>query len=151
MFRDTVDGFHPFLNVLQGYFDESDPANYARRFFSEPPAGFAPKSVYVSLGVGDSYAPDPTIEAFALASGVVPTGPQLLPIEGLGLDGRAFVDAPVIDNVAGAGATGVVCEYQPAAHHDGHFVVFDVPAAQAQSTRFLGTHAHTGTARLDLP
>jgi hypothetical protein len=35
--------------------------------------------------------------------------------------------------------------------HDGHFVVFDVPSAIAQSNRFLATAAATGTARLDPP
>lgn len=151
LFRDTLDDFHPFLNILQGYFDESDPANYARRYLLEPPAGFMPKSVYVSLGVGDSYAPDVTIAAFTLATGVLPVSPQVLPIEGLGLDDRAFVDAPQVNNVAFARATGVMCEYQPAVGDDGHFVIFDVPAARAQSTRFFGTHALFGVASLDLP
>jgi len=149
LFRDPVDDFHPFLNVLQGYFDESDPANYLRRLFREPPAGFAAKDVFISLGLRDSYAPDETIETFSLAAGVVPVNPQLLAIDDMALDGRAFVDAPQVGNVAG-GKTGVVCEYDPGTG-EGHFVVFDVRAAQVQSTRFLGTLAKDGAARLDPP
>lgn len=148
-FRDPVDDFHPFLNLLQGYFDESDPANYARRYFLEPPAGTSAKNVLVTLGLRDSYSPVPTIETFAVAAGVVPVNPALAPIEAMALDGRAWKDAPQVENVAG-GVTGVVCEYDPGGG-EGHFVVFNVHAAQVQSTRFLATHAATGSARLDPP
>ena len=144
-----VDASHPMLNLLQGYFDDSDPANYARRFFVEPPPGATAKSVYISLGLRDSYAPVPTIETFALASGVHPVLPQLVAVTYLPLTKLTFEVAPQVDNVAGL-ATGVLCEYDPG-EGEGHFVVFDVPAAEHQSTRFLATHAASGMARLDLP
>jgi hypothetical protein len=44
----------------------------------------------------------------------------------------------------------VLCEYL-AQGGDGHFVVFEVPAARLQSNGFLGTHALTGTAQLLAP
>jgi hypothetical protein len=157
LFDEPVDDFNPMLNLLQGFFDESDPENYARRYFAEPPAGQAPKSIYISLGLRDSYAPDPTIETFALAVGVVPVNPDLLTpdlfSDGLSLVGGSFVNAPQSKNVAAGAATGVLCEYDPgpddaADDFDGHFVIFNVPAAQAQSTRFLGTAASGGVATL---
>jgi hypothetical protein len=141
---------HPVLNLLQGFFDESDPANYVSRLFREPPATFAPKNVFVSLGINDSYAPDATIETFATAAGVVPVNPQLLAIDAMALDGRTWMNAPIVGNVAG-GVTGVVCEYNPLSNSDGHFVVFNVPDAIAQSTRFFGTLASTGMATLGPP
>jgi hypothetical protein len=156
LFDDPVDDFNPMLNLLQGFFDESDPENYARRFFAEPPSGQAPKSVYVSLGLRDEYAPDPTIAIFALAAGVAPVSPDLAAPgldDGLALAGGGFVNAPQAKNVAGGAATGVLCEYDPGVDDadddfDGHFVIFNVPAAEAQSTRFLGTHVKAGVATL---
>jgi hypothetical protein len=91
------------------------------------------------------------IKALALAMGVQPVGPQLLPIEGLDLAGQTWATAPVQNNVAGGAATGVVLEYTAPAGDDGHFVVFDVPAAVQQSNRFLGTHVVSGTATLTTP
>jgi hypothetical protein len=156
LFPETVDASSPMLNLLQGFFDESDPVNYGRRYFVEVPSGGAAKNVYVSLGLGDSYAPDPTIETFALAAGVQPVSPQLLPVPGLALVGQSFAAAPVSNNVSQGSRTGVLCEYDPGPpdasdDNDGHFVVFEVPAAIAQSTRFLATAAATGTATLVPP
>ncbi len=153
-FRDPVDDFHPFLNLLQSFYDESDPASHVRRFFVEPPGGAVPKSVFVSIGLRDSYAPVPTIETFALAAGVQAVAPMLLPIDHLALRGAgpeaAFAAAPQAGNAPG-GATGVVCEYDPGPNDDGHFVVFDVASARAQTARFLATHAQGGTAVLSAP
>jgi hypothetical protein len=56
-----------------------------------------------------------------------------------------------VNNVAGGSATGVLLEYNQKGRSDGHFVIFDVPAAIAQSNRFLATHATTGVARLEAP
>jgi hypothetical protein len=40
-------------------------------------------------------------------------------------------------NLGGGAATGVLAQFSPKAGRDGHFVVFDVPEARAQSARFL--------------
>ena len=74
-------------------------------------------------------------------------------IAGLNLLGLTWGVAPTAQmptslNVAGGLATGVLLEYQAPAGRDGHFVVFDVPAAVKQSNRFLATHAATGVAQL---
>ena len=59
------------------------------------------------------------------------------------LRGRTVKTAPVEDNLDGTTAT--LLQYQSTGS-DGHFVVFDVPAAQIQSAKFLATLADTGTA-----
>lgn len=151
LFHDPVDEYHPVLNLAQAYAESSDPENYAKYYFREPPAQFAAKPIYQSLGIVDHYTPIPVIKALALAMGVQPVGPQLLPIEGLDLAGQTWATAPVQNNVAGGAATGVVLEYTAPAGDDGHFVVFDVPAAVQQSNRFLGTHVVSGTATLTTP
>jgi hypothetical protein len=150
---DPVDQYHPFLNLLQAYMEDSDPVNYAHLLMREPPDGFQPKSVYQSLGIVDHYTPVPNIKALALALGVQPVNPMLAPIENLDLVGQSWGTAPVTGNATsnGATATGVLLEYTAPAGDDGHFVVFDVPAATAQSNRFLATHAATGKATLAAP
>lgn len=151
LFSDPVDAYHPVLNLVQTYFEDSDPSNYGRYYFKEPAPGMALKSIYLSLGIVDQYTPVPSIKAFALAMGVQPVEPLLEPIAGLDLAGLAWAKAPVEGNVAGGLATGVVLEYPQAGARDGHFVIFDVPAAIRQSNRFLATHRSGGIARLEAP
>ena len=150
-FHDPIDEFHPMLSLMQGYFEEADPLNYGRRLFAEPLPGVAPKHIFQVLGLVDHYTPVPNIKALALAIGVQPAGPELEPIDALGFTATAWGQAPLVDNVAGGQVTGVLLEYTAPAGHDGHFVVFDVAAAAAQSNRFLATHAASGVARLDPP
>jgi hypothetical protein len=151
LLHDPADQYHPLLSLIQGYFEDTDPLNYGRLFFREPPSGFAAKSIFQTLGIVDHYTPIPSIEALALGMGVQPAGPQLVSIEGLALTQTQWGDAPITGNVAGGQATGVLLEYTAKTGSDGHFVVFDIPAAIAQSNRFLATHAATGSARLDPP
>jgi predicted esterase len=152
-----VDEFHPILSLVQTYVEDTDPINYARCFFREPPsattggAAMPPKSIFQSLGITDHYTPIPVIKALALAMGVQPIGPQLEPIDDLELAGLAWGEAPVAGNVAGGKATGVLLEYNQRGRSDGHFVIFDVPEAVRQSNRFLATHATGGVARLEAP
>lgn len=147
----TVDEFHPVLSLVQTYIEDTDPINYARAFFKEPPTGMAPKSIFQSLGIVDHYTPIPVIKALAMAMGVQPIGPQLEPIDDLDVAGLAWGTAPVAGNVASGKATGVLLEYNQRGRSDGHFVIFDVPEAVRQSNRFLATHATSGVARLEAP
>lgn len=144
---------HPVLSLVQTYLESSDPSNYGRLFFREPPAGSSPKSIYQSLGLIDQYTPVSTIKALALAMGVQPVRPLPEPIPTLPLAGLSVADAPVQSNVAQGGATAVLGQYQvPLSNgvpqYDGHFVVFRHPDALLQSNAFLGLHAATGVAVL---
>jgi hypothetical protein len=143
---EPVDELHPLLNLVQMYFEPGDPGNYAALFFREPPAGQAPKDIFQSLGVVDHFTPVPSIMALAVAMRVQPVGPLLLPVDGMDLAGVATGSAPLTANMP-SGATGVLCEYQ-ATTDDGHFVVFDIPAARAQYARFLATAMRDGRAQL---
>jgi hypothetical protein len=151
LLRDPVNEFHPLLNLAQAYAEDSDPQNYGHLFFKEPPPGQAPKSIYQSLGLIDTYTPVPNIKALAMAMGVQPVEPRLDEIEGLDLAGLSWGAAPVTQNVAGGQATGVVLEYHAKPGRDGHYVVFDIDDAVSQSNRFLATHSVSGIARLDPP
>ena len=85
--------------------------NYARLFFRETPTETS-RGVHVlqSYGYGDSYTPEPNMDAFARAMGLrLPT-----PFPG-DLDGYREVDYPVTGNVAANGEpiTGVIIPAQP--------------------------------------
>ena len=148
---EPFDENNPSLALLQMWIERADGANYAPFMIRKPqtaPDGSAllPRNVFQSEGFVDTFAPNPGIEAFATALGgdLVKTADET-DVEGMTqLRGRAVDMTPVSKNVNGA--TGVLAQYKMAAGSDGHFVVFEVPAAMAQSAQFLGTLASTGTA-----
>ena len=115
-----------------------------------PPAGNAAKNIFQTEGFTDTYAPNPAIEAFATAIGgdIVQTA-NAKQLDGLTLRGRTIVAPPITNNVNGA--TAVLAQYNQQPGSDGHFVVFDIPAAQTQSSQFLGTLATSGTATVVSP
>ena len=139
---------HPLLNLLQAFFESSDPNNYGPLLVQRPPAGAAPKHVFQTLGLVDNYTPVPNIAAFALSMGVQPIEPRLYDISGLGLTPQRWGTSPVQGNAARGQATAVLRQYVAAPKEDGHFVVFDLWAARHDWTRFLASHALTGQAVL---
>lgn len=147
---DPLDEDTPSLALAQMWIDRADGANYARLMVRHPPAGNPPKNIFQTEGFTDTYAPNPSIEAFATAVGgdIVQTA-NAKPLDGLTLRGRAIVAPPIMNNLDGA--TAVLAQYNQATNSDGHFVVFDIPAAQTQSAQFLGTLARTGTATVVSP
>lgn len=144
---EPVDEDNPSLALVQMWVDRSDSVNYAPLMVRQPPDGLAPRNIYQSEGFTDTYAPNIGIEAFATAlGGDVAQLAAFEPVEGLALRGRTPVTPPVTGNLNGA--TAVLAQYPQAAGSDGHFVVFDIPAARNQAAKFLSTLATTGQATL---
>jgi len=143
-----LDEFNPLLAMLQNYLDVSDPGCYARAITTEPLPGITRKNIFHTEGLIDHYTPVPAIEAFAVALGSDIVQPVLQEIPGQTLAGHTPLTAPVTDNQDGV--TNVLLQYQ-ATTSDGHFVVFDVEAAQIQSAKFLGTLAQSGKATVVVP
>jgi hypothetical protein len=145
-----IDEDNPTLALAQMWIERSDGANYARLMVRNPPAGNGPKNIFQTEGFTDTYAPNPAIEAFATSLGgdIVMTA-NTMPVEGITLRGRTVVNPPVMNNLSGV--TAVLAQYNQQPGSDGHFVVFDIPAAQTQSSQFLGTLARTGTATVVSP
>jgi hypothetical protein len=92
-------------------------------------------------GTGDSYAPPRTIEAgaiaahFPLLNPVIRDIPELTQVAGI-----APMDAPVSGNAAGGKATVALAQFDGwPATSDGHFVVFDVPAARSMAAKFCAS------------
>lgn len=155
---DPLDEFNPILALLQTWFERADPGNYgpllARKPVVDAGGQMVPlKDIYQSEGFVDHWAPNHNIEAFATSVG----GNQVYgrdghvkqTIEGLTLRGRNILTAPVTGNMAGK--TVVLAQYDELTGSDGHFVAFEVPAAQIQWSDFFVTAAATGTATLTAP
>jgi len=144
-----LDEFNPVLALLQGWVDLSDAVAYAPLLVRRPLPGIDPKPIFQSEGFTDRYTPIQNIEGLATAIGGNLVEPVIQPVDGLALRGRETLSAPVTGNLDDT--TAVLLQYHEASGSDGHFVVFDVPAAEKQSARFLGTLAQTGTATLVEP
>ena len=144
---EPVDEDNPSLALVQMWVDRSDSVNYAPLMVRRPPDGLAPRNIFQSEGFTDTYAPNIGIEAFATAlGGDVAQLAAFQPVEGLTLRGRTPEAPPITGNLNGA--TAVLAQYQQEAGSDGHFVVFDLPAARNQAAKFLSTLATTGQATL---
>jgi predicted esterase len=144
-----LDEFDPIVSMVQAYAEPSDPENYGPLLLREPPSGVEPKNLYQSEGFLDSYVPQLGMEAFAVSIGESPVTPIISAVDGFRLRGLSTLDPPVSNNAGDR--TAVFLQYNALPNDDGHFVVFDVPAAQKQHAAFLGTLAATGTATLVAP
>lgn len=131
---------HPVLSLLQHYIDPADPINFAPLFTIRPEEGSTPKHIFQTFGLDDTYSPPATLASFTYAaelalaappSGVTPTGVNDLRL--------SLASEPVSDNFTfETGAVTAVCrQYQAPSGLDGHFVVDDVPAANADAIGFL--------------
>lgn len=147
---DPVDEDNPSLALFQMWAERADGINYAPLMARRPAEGLAPRNVFQTEGFTDTFTPNPSIEAFAVALGgdIVMT-PDTRPIEGLAMRQRQIVAPPLANNLAGV--TVALGQYDEQPGSDGHFVVFDIPLATTQAAAFLGTLADTGTATVVAP
>jgi len=137
--------YHPGISFVQSIVDTVDPINYARFIITKPVVG-VPKSVYQTEGIradgtGDTYAPPRGIEALGLALGLDMQNPVIHQPADATWKGAALqpVTVPATGlsgNLAGGKASGILAQWDPG-KGEGHFVVFQVPQATAQSAGFL--------------
>jgi predicted esterase len=154
-----LDIFHPVMTLVQTIIDPADPLEYGGFIARSPRRGTAPKSIFQTEGVaadgsGDSYAPPHTIEALSVAIGLPRQLPGTHPVVEAGWAAIADVTVGADGTTANIGdgrASGVLAQFIPAAGHDGHFVVFDVPKARAQAASFLVDLAADPKGRIPAP
>jgi hypothetical protein len=140
---------HPVLTLLQQWIDPADPLNFAGSIAAAPETGMKPKSVFQTYGLGDTFSPPLTLEKYALAASLdlaahdssVDTADDIGGLKELKvpLSGNFTLKgvAPAVDQTV----TLAVREYANKTGKDGHFVVFDVPSANADAIRFLSMAA----------
>ncbi len=143
--QDEIDEMHPFISFAQMLIDPSDPVHYYPRIALDPLPGHVAKSVLMTEGVnpdgsGDSYAPPRTIEAGAVAGQFPLLSPVVRDIGELTTQlGVNSATAPLSGNAAGGKATVALAQFSPPAKTDGHFVVFNVPAATKLAATFCAS------------
>ncbi|MFI5298560.1 MAG: hypothetical protein ACHREM_10720 [Polyangiales bacterium] len=139
---DELNELHPILSFLQMLVDPSDAVHYYPHLVRDPFPGRAGKSILMTEGVnpdgsGDTAAPPRTIESgaiagrFPLLNSVVRDIPELTTLYAV-----APMSAPISGNLQSGRATAAIAQFVPPVGHDGHFVVFDVPAAQLLAAKF---------------
>jgi hypothetical protein len=141
---DELDVFHPAISFIQSVIDVEDPVNYGILQASEPRAGFAPKSIYMTEGInpngtGDTYAPPPGIEAHALCIGLplqIPFQHAITQLQWGGVQPVSVPTGGLTGDIGNGNASGILAQWAVPPNDDGHFVVFDVPAAQEQAASF---------------
>jgi hypothetical protein len=139
-----LDIFHPAISLAQSLIDVADPIHYVPMLVQRPLQGFAPKSIYQTEGVnpdgtGDSYTPPHSMEVQAVATGLPLMEPVLFPIVEMEWSAMKPVSIPaggLQGNLAGGKASGVLAQWSAKKASDGHFVIFSIPAAQAQAAGF---------------
>jgi hypothetical protein len=133
---------HPVLSLVQQWIDPADPLNYAHPMTRAPLMGHSAKHVFQTYGLGDTYSPPVTLATFTIAGDLAvvesPSGTTPDDIDGNGTryDPQA---GPLSGNVPVSAAqfTLGMRQYEPASGEDGHFVVFDVQAANDDMVRFF--------------
>ncbi len=140
--EDEITPLHPIMALAQTLVDPADPVHYYGGMAKAPLHAHTPKSVLMTEGVnpdgsGDNFAPPRTIEAGAIAGGFPLVQPMVFDVpEITHLAGQAPVALPLKGNAAAGKATVALAQFSPPAGRDGHFVVFNVPAARALTTSF---------------
>jgi hypothetical protein len=89
-------------------------------------------------GTGDSYAPPHGIEIGAVATGLPRMAPGIHVVAEMKAGGLGDVTIPsagLQGNLAGGRASGVLAQFLPP-KSDGHYVIFDVPAAREMAAQF---------------
>lgn len=150
---------HPVMTLVQSIVDSADPLQYGGAIARAPRAGFAPKSIYQTEGVGpdgvgDSYAPPHGIEALSVAIGLPRQLAGVRPVVEAGWAGIADVSIPadgLSGNLGDGRASGVLAQFVPKAGRDGHFVVFNDPMAKGQAAAFLANLAADARGRVPAP
>ncbi|MCB9584411.1 MAG: hypothetical protein H6718_03395 [Polyangiaceae bacterium] len=157
--QSELNELHPELSLAQTIVDPTDPIHYVPLIIKRPHPGFAPKSILMTEGVnadgtGDSYAPPHGIEVEAVAMGLSPIEPVVrLPAELAWSPDLAAFSVPaagVSGNLAGGAASGGLMQWVPTGG-DGHFVIYNIPAAMDQCTGFLRNLADDPKGRLPAP
>ncbi|MBX3219663.1 MAG: hypothetical protein KF795_04020 [Labilithrix sp.] len=151
--------FHPGLALAQTIVDATDPIHYGAFITTTPRDGFAPKSIFQTEGIaangdGDTYSPPRGIEALAVSMSLPRIAPGVREIPEARWANLADVSlstSGVSGNLAGGRATGALAQFPPSDGSDGHFVVFDVPAARSQAATFCRDLADDPVGRLALP
>lgn len=156
---ETLTSFHPALSLAQTMVDPTDPIHYVPNLIKSPRAGFAPKSILMTEGIGadgkgDSYTPPHGTEVQAVAMGIPVQEPVIHPIEEYAwsdLIPTKIPESGLAGNVADGQASGILAQWAPVGTRDGHFVIYANPDAMDQAAQFLRNLGDDPKGRIPAP
>ena len=124
--QQCVGSNHPVYGLLQAYFERADPVNFGA-LWATPPEAAGAKHVFMTFGVGDTYAPNSTQKAYAAASSFTQVAPELLKVSD-----KAPAGAPLTGNVKVGDImlTQGFRQYAAAKGKDAHFVYLNADASK---------------------
>ena len=148
---------HPALSLFEAAWEAVEPMVYMPRLARRPLPGHPVRSIYEPVGKGDSYFPEATYDAMALAYGhkqvgsiVWPSMQEALKLEGL----SGIAPYPVTQNLTsedGTKYTGVVVQYEGDGVYDPHALYSQRDEVKHQYGCFLESFLKTGTAKVPAP
>jgi hypothetical protein len=148
---------HPGIHLFETGAEAVDPMVSMPRLARRPLPGHPVRPIYEPVGQGDSYFPEATYDAMALAYGHQEAGDivwqsmqDALKLEGL--DG--IKPYPISNNLTseGGGAyTGIVVQYKGDGVYDPHAIYSQLDAVKYQYGCFFSTFLKTGTAKVPAP
>lgn len=130
---------------------------YMPRLARRPLPGHPVRSIYEPVGKGDSYFPEATYDAMALAYGHKEAGAIVWPSmqEALKLEGLSGIDPyPVSNNLTsedGTKYTGVIVQYEGDGVYDPHALYSQSEEVKYQYGCFLASLLKSGTAKVPAP
>ena len=148
---------HPALSVFETAWEAVDPMVYMPRLARRPLPGHPVRSIYEPVGKGDSYFPEATYDAMALAYGHKEVGAIVWPSmqEALKLEGLSGIDPyPTSQNLTsedGTKYTGVIVQYEGDGVYDPHALYSQREDVKHQYACFLESFLKTGTAKVPPP
>jgi len=133
-----IDHFHPVLAMIQLLGEPVEPLNYARLVYRRH--GIDAPSILLTSGWIDTYTPVVNHAPLGAVLGIPPIDPLIELPDVYRLMGSAAMAPPVSANInTPAGRrTGGLAQFH-ALGGDGHFVVFQNPAATSTVQRFLNS------------
>jgi len=142
---ESIDDYHPILNLFQTFIDPADPISYASTYISDPPAGLARDYLFIE-GFLDSASPARGHEALATAAGAPLIAPFFRVPGAAQLVGPAPVAAPASANVMtinGPITIGLI-QYP----EQDHWPIFDDLDANHRYTEFIRSALFEGRAQI---
>jgi hypothetical protein len=131
-----VTATHPVLSLLQHWIDPADPLSFAA-VVGKPLPNHTGKHVFQTFGIEDNYSPPITMATYAVAGGFTQVTPHAS-ADPVYAEDDVLPDPVALGyKAAGNGFTLGLRQYGAPADADGHFVVFDVPAANDDMVLFL--------------
>jgi hypothetical protein len=153
----TLTFLHPGLNLFETATEAVDPMVSMPRLAQRPLTGHPVRPIYEPVGQGDSYFPEVTYDAMALAYGHKETGTVVWQTmqDALQLEGKDGVLPYSVSNdltsEGGTAFTGMVVQYKGDGVYDPHALYSQLDAVKYQYGCFLSTFLQTGKAVVPAP